>query len=459
VKIEGGTKDQSTAFTTALYHAFLQPGVAGDVSGAFMGFDGQVHQASGYTRYADFSGWDIYRAWIQLAAVLAPAETSDMMQSLVAAAGECGALPKWAIESTEAGVMVGDPADVILANAYAFGARGFDAQAALTAMVKGATDPTATCGAYPERQGLADYLALQYCPVDGAGAPWGPPATTLEYALADFAVARLAGALGDSATEERFLARGGYWKNVFDPNLTANGFTGYMQPRMSQDQGGEPAFQVVDVTQNVGFVEGNATQYTFVVPHDLPGLFAALGGDTVAVARLDSLFTQLNAGVSAPYCYIGNEPSFGLPWAYPFAGAPWRTQDVVRRILTTTFDTTPSGLPGNDDLGAMSAWQAWAMLGLYPAIPGVGGFVLGSPTFSKATITLASGNTLVITAEGGAPDAPYVQSLTLNGVPSTSTWVAYDSVSGGGTLAFALGNQPNTSWGAGTGDRPPAFYP
>src|SRR6185437_593191 len=219
VDVEGGTKDQSTAFYTALYHVLLQPGVAGDVGGAFMGFDGQVHQASGYTRYADFSGWDIYRSWVQLASVIAPAETSDMMASLVAASGECGALPKWALESTETSVMVGDPADAILANAYAFGARNFDAKAALAAMVKGATDPTAACGVYPVRKGLADYLALHYCPVDGTGAPAGSPAVTLEYAIADFSVAQLAGALGDTATQQTFLARGAYWKNLFDPSL------------------------------------------------------------------------------------------------------------------------------------------------------------------------------------------------------------------------------------------------
>jgi predicted alpha-1,2-mannosidase len=325
--------------------------------------------------------------------------------------------------------------------------------------VKGATDPASACGAFAERQGLADYLALHYCPFDAPDAPDGPPATTLEYALDDFAIAQLAGALGDTATQATFLARGQYWKNVFDPAAQGNGFTGYMMPRLTQDQGGVPAFLAIPVAADGDFVEGNAAQYTFVVPHDVPGLITALGGDAAAVARLDSLFTQLNAGVSAPYCYIGNEPSFGPPWAYPFAGAPWRTQDVVRRILTTAFAPTPSGLPGNDDLGAMSAWQAWAMLGMYPAIPGVGGLVLGSPTFSKATITLAGGKTLVITADGAAADAPYVQSLAVNGKPSTSTWVAWESVAGGGALAFTLGTKPSTSFGAGAGDRPPAFYP
>jgi predicted alpha-1,2-mannosidase len=434
------------------------------VSGAYVGLDGKVAQGSGRARYADYSGWDIYRSWTPLAALVAPDETADMMATLVAGEAECGALPRWALESTDTGIMVGDPADVILASGYAFlGPGRFDAAAALAAMVKGATLPTASCNGYTNRKGLADYLAKGYCPIDGAGAPDGPTATTLEYTVADFAISRLAAALGDTANASTFGARGQNWKNVFDPSLPGLGVTGFMAPRLSQDQGGAPAFQAIDPTSGYGFVEGNAAQYTFCVPHDMPGLVTALGGDAAAVARLDAFFAQVNAGVSLPYHYQGNEPGFSIPWAYPFAGAPWRTQDVVRRILTQAFGPGPSGLPGNDDLGAMSSWQAWAMLGLYPAVPGVAGFVVGSPTFPKVTITLggdptATSHRIVITAEGAAPAAPFVQSLSIGGTPSTSTWIPWETLSSGGTLDFKLGSSPST-WGGGAGDRPPAFYP
>jgi predicted alpha-1,2-mannosidase len=459
VRIEGGAEADRRAFYSALYHVFLQPGVASDVNGDYLGFDGKLGNASGYTRYADISGWDVYRSWIQLAAVLAPTETSDMMRTMVEAGAECGALPRWPLANTDPSVMVGDPADPILASAHAFGARGFDAQAALGLMVKGATDPAAACNGHVARPGLAEYLARHYCSADGPGSPLGAPAVTLEYAIADFTIARMAGALGDTATQTAFLDRGLYWKNIFDPNRNANGFTGYIEPRMAQDQNNAPVFQQVDVGKNEGFIEGNATQYTFLVPHDLGGLSAALGGDAGAVKRLDSLFTQLNAGLDLPYFYMGNEPEFGTPWEYPFVGAPWRTQDVVRRILTEVFAPTPGGLPGNDDLGATSSWQVWAMLGVYPAVPGVGGFVLGSPLFPKATIALAGGKTLVITGKDAAPDAPYVQSLLVNGAPSTGTWVTWDSVAAGATLDFTLGKTPNQSFGAAPQDRPPSFYP
>jgi predicted alpha-1,2-mannosidase len=471
IRVEGGTDDARKMFYTALYHALLQPGVASDVDGSFTALDGTTKTAPmGHARYADFSNWDIYRSWVQLAAVVAPDETSDMMQTMVDSAGECGALPQWALESTETAVMVGDPADPLLASAYAFGARGFDTKAALAAMVKDATDPTAACNGFLARKGLAAYLARGYCPSDDPNAPRGPASTTLEYALDDFAIAQFAGALGDNATKATFLGRAKNWANVFDPRAhdstdelfrrgtRASPFTGFPEPRLTQDEDGVPAFQLVDVGQTVdAFVEGNASQYTFLVPHDVPGLIAALGGDQQAIVRLDSLFALVNAGLNEPHFYMGNEPGFATPWQYPWAGAPWRTQAVVHRILARAYGTGSGGLPGNDDLGAMSSWQVWAMLGLYPEVPGVGGLVLGSPSFTKATITLAGGKTLVITARNAAADTQYVQSLSVNGTPTTSTWLAWSSVARGGRLDFTLG-KTQSMWGSGPADRPPSFF-
>ena len=459
VEVEGGTDDDRKAFYTALYHVLLQPGVASDVDGSFMGFDDQVHVATDYVRYQTFSGWDIYRSWIQLVSAIAPDEASDIVRSLVEAGGECGAMPKWAIANKEASTMVGDPADPIVAGAWAFGARGFDAQKALALMTHAATDPSAACQGHLVRQGLADELSRHWLALDAPSPPWGSASTTIEYALDDFAIAQFARALGDDATHATFMDRAGWWKNVLDATYDANGFTGYIQPRDASGafhEGDVTKQAPFDITGSSGFVEGNATQYTFAVPFDMPGLIAALGGDAAMVARLDPFFTLLNAGLELPNMYIGNEPNFATPWAYDFAGAPWQTQDVVRRILQQTFSVQSSGLPGNDDLGATSAWQAWAMLGMYPAIPALGGVVLGSPTFTKATLTLAGGKQLVVTATGAAADAPYVQSVAVNGAPSTSTWVDWSALAGGGTIDFVLGATPNQAWGSGAADRPPA---
>jgi putative alpha-1,2-mannosidase len=242
---------------------------------------------------------------------------------------------------------------------------------------------------------------------------------------------------------------------VFDANFASTGFRGYVQPRKRDDVAGQPSFVPTDAANSNGFVEGSPAQYTFFVPHDAYGLIGALGGDATAVARLDAHFTQINAGTDSPFFYIGDEPGFATPWLYPFAGAPHRTQAVVRKVLREAFATTPNGLPGNDDLGALSAWQAWAMLGMYPAVPGAGILVLGSPTFPKATIKLASGASLVIVGNGARADAPFVQAARLEGRAITRSFVSWDEIAAGATLEMDLGAAPNTAWATQTDDRPP----
>ena len=464
VAVLGGADDDRRAFYTALYHVMLHPNLASDVDGSYMGMDDKVHVVPSGARYQNYSGWDVYHSWIQLVAAIAPERTSDIVRSLVDAGTECGVMPRWAIANKEASEMVGDPASAIVSNAYAFGVRGFDASAALSMMVQAATNPSAACQGHVVRPGLGDELARQFLALDAPSPATGTASTTIEYAIDDFAIAQLAKALGDDATHTTFMTRAGWWKNVFDAARDANGFVGYVQPRYDADVSGQPHFREGDVTTYdpfditgaSGFTEGNATQYTFGVPHDLVGLGVALGGDASFVARLDAFFTQVNAGLEQPYMYIGNEPNFATPWEYDFVGAPSKTQAVVRRILREAYSTQPSGLPGNDDLGAMSAWQVWAMLGMYPVIPGASGVVLGSPTFTKTTLTLAGGKTLVIIGENAAPDAPYVQSMTIGGTPTTSAWVDWPTLAAGTTIDMVLGNTPS-AWGTGASDRPPAF--
>jgi predicted alpha-1,2-mannosidase len=453
---EGGTDDQMRVFYTGLYHALLSPSVASDVDGEYMGFDDAVHTASGYVRYQNYSGWDVYRSWIQLVSAIAPKQANDIARSLAEAGNECGALPRWPIANREASEMIGDPGAAFLANAYAFGARGFDAKAALALMVHAANDPTAACQSHPIRPGLGDELTRQYLASDSPTQTIGTVATTIEYALDDYAIAQLAAAVGDDATHTTFLARSAWWKNVFDPNRTANSATGYFQPRDEAgtfDESGDVKSEgQLDLVGATGFIEGNATQYTLALSHDLPGLITLLGGDAAFIARLDPFFTQVNAGLGLPYFYIGNEPGFSTPFAYAFAGAPSRTQAVVRQVLAQAYTTQPSGLPGNDDLGAMSAWAVWAMLGMYPVVPASSTLVLTTPTFPKMTLTIAGGATVTITADN--PSAPYVQSLTVDGTPTTHAWIDWSSLASGGTIQFALGANPST-WGTAQADRPP----
>jgi predicted alpha-1,2-mannosidase len=450
IQVEGGSPAQRKTFYTALYHAFLHPNVFSDVNGEYQGFDDQVHLADGYQHYANFSGWDIYRTQVPLLAWLAPRQTSDMLRSLIVDAQQGGALPRWPIANDETGTMAGDPSAVILANGYAFGA-DLDLDAAWQAVQWSADTAGARSRAYEVRPGLGDYVSRGYVAL-GSGGVRGAAATTLEYANADFAIARLAEARGDETARARFMWRAQGWEHLFDPD------SGFIHPRVLDGtflRGFDPdAGTPFPGGEQLGFVEGDTWQYTWMVPFNLEALILGLGGPGEATRRLDTFFDELNAGPIQPHAWMGNEPSFGAPWVYAFAGAPSHTQAVVNRIRSELFAPTPGGLPGNDDLGATSAWYVWSSLGLYPLIPGVGGFVLGSPLFPAATVYGGHGENVRIAAQGGP--GPYVRSLRLNGSDYSRTWVPLEALEGASSLQFTLSPRAE-AWGSGADDAPPSF--
>jgi predicted alpha-1,2-mannosidase len=455
IRVGGGTAQQMRRFYTAMYRVFLHPNIFSDVNSEYIGFDDQVHVATDHVQYANFSGWDIYRTEIPLLAWLAPHETSDMVQSLIVDAEQGGALPRWPIANGDSGMMVGDPSDPIIAGAYAFGARDFDAPLALSNMVRGATDASAQVGSHLARPGLAEYLRLGYVPLDGPEV-WGAAATTLEYATDDFSIAQLAAAMGDQPTQHEFMQRAQNWQSLFNPSSR------FIQPRLSNGgflAGFEPGTSAPAVEDGqAGFVEGNTWQYTWMVPFNLHGLFAGIGGNAEVVHRLDTLFAELNAGMHRPHASMGNEPSFATPWAYDFAGAPWRTQAIVRKTMVDLFPDAPAGQPGNDDLGAMSAWYVWAALGLYPAIPGVGGLAISTPSFTEATISTGDRTVLRVVADHPVNSAPYVQRVRLNGQDWASPWIPLTALqSDTPTLDVSLGPMPNPTWGADPRNAPPSF--
>ncbi|HET9169623.1 MAG TPA: GH92 family glycosyl hydrolase [Actinospica sp.] len=451
IGISGGTATQQQTFYTALYHASLEPSIFNDASGAYLGFDDKVHHVRpGHNQYAGYSDWDIYRSEVPLLATIDPGIASDMADSLVNDAAQGGALPKWPIANAYTGVMNGDSSDPILADAYAFGARDFNASAALADMVKGADGTSATGqGWFTERPNAAAYIADGYVPNVGSDSISPVPngaSETLEYALDDFAISRLAGDLGQHSTAATFTGRSQNWADVFD---TADG---YVEPR---DVNGAfpsgPAVPTLTGFGQNGFQEGNAAQYTWMVPQDLRGLIQGLGGEQAAAARLDSFFTQLNAGPNAPYEWAGNEIAFDTPWAYNSVGQPWKTQQVVHDIAARLYSLTPGGEPGNDDLGAMSSWYVWASLGVYPQTPGVPNLVLGAPQFAHEVIHGAYGP-LVINVRGAGDT--YVQSLKVDGQSTNKTWIDLTRTH---TLDFNLSTTANTHWGTGANDAPPSY--
>ena len=463
IRVEGGSPRQRTTFATALYHSLIHPSIASDVNGQYRGRDGVVRAANGYTRYTNISGWDMYRTQMPLLALLAPRVASDVVQSLIQGAAESGSLAKWEIAGVEAGIMVGDPAPLLIAGAWAFGARRFDTGTAFSAMTRIAPAPQKGPYVYPSheapvadagkwgefvrRPGLDDYLRLGYVPLDhGSGFIWGPAATTLEYALSDFAISRFAHATGRRGAAAPFAGRSANWRRLFNPA------TRFIEPRRSD--GSFPA--KFSHTRENGFVEGNATQYTWFVPHDVLGLTGLLGGAGPARARLDRFHQDLDSSHLAPHAWLGNEPSFGTPWLYLWLGAPWRTQAVVRRAVNTLFRPLPAGLPGDDDLGALSAWYVWSALGLYPAVPGVGGLAVGSPLFPSITIRSGLGR-LRIDAIGAGAERPFVQALELDGRAYARSWLPLAALRGVRTLRFDLRALPSRVWATSARGRPPSF--
>ncbi len=365
-----------------------------------------------------------------------------MAQSLVRDAEQGGALPRWPAANDDAGAMVGDPSDAILASMYAFGARNFDTKAALAAMLHGANDPQAHARSVVARPYLQEYLQRGYIPISPRG--YGPTSIALEYESADFAISRFAAALGDSANARTFLTRASQWHKLFDPE------TKYIRPR-----GAHGAFVTnFDIAAETNFVEGNSAQYTWMVPFDLATLIKEIGGAEAAKSRLDQYFSQdYDLIKHGPYFFLGNEPCFGNPWVYNWTGHPWRAQEVVRKTLLNLFNAKPEGLPGNDDLGATSSWVVFAQLGIYPEIPGLGGVTLNSPTFPDVTMML--GNRPLHIAAPGAPDKLYVQSVAVDGSPIQNWWIDWDRLSKASKLSFTLGALPNKQ----PGQAPPSFPP
>jgi predicted alpha-1,2-mannosidase len=452
IGISGGTPTAQATFYTALYHASLEPSLFSDANGQYVGFDDKIHTVPrGHAQYADYSGWDIYRSEVPLLATIDPRTADDMATSLLNDESQGGWLPKWPVANGYTGVMNGDASDPILADIYAFGDRGFDASAALAAMVHGADDSTGSPGQgwYVERPNGAVYIEKGYVPNVGSDSISPVPngaSETLEYALDDFSISRLALDLGKSSTASTFTNRSQNWENIFD---TADG---YVEPRDAQGAfPSGPAVPTLTGFGQNGFQEGNAAQYTWMVPQDLAGLIQGIGGDAATNARLDEFFSQLNSGPNEPYDWAGNEPSLDSPWIYDSTGEPWQTQEVVHEITSELYSLTPGGEPGNDDLGAMSSWYVWAALGVYPQTPGEATLVLGTPQFSQEVIHGAHG-ALVIKARGAGDT--YVQSLRVDGRATDRTWVNLDSTH---ELDFTLSTTPNKQWGAAACDAPPSY--
>ncbi|WP_432170372.1 GH92 family glycosyl hydrolase [Streptomyces sp. 1222.5] len=463
VRVGGGTDAERTTFYTALYHALLHPNVISDADGRYRGSDGEEHRVGRGHRaqYGTFSGWDVYRDQVQLLTLLDPRTGSDIAQSLYELARQNGGVwDRWLHGASGTHVMNGDPSATALAGIHAFGGTDFDLEGALHSLVRAATVPTEqdlSAAGKPvlsvgQRPSLDKYLDLHYMP--SVSNAWGGAAETLEMSTADFSLSRLAAAAGEKDTRAAFARRAQWWQN--NVNIAAAPSGGYVANRKAD---GSWVTGFTPDTGN-GFVEGSAAQYTWMVPHDPAGLFAALGGRDRALARLDDFFHDDKGrwaftGNGGSKSELDNEPSINVPYLYDYAGAPYRTQETVRAAMRQLWSTQPGGIPGNDDLGAMSAWYVFSALGMYPQVPSRAELVLASPLFERVEIQRPEGNDISVRAAGAAAGAPYVQSLKVDGRSSDRPWLPASFVRDGGRLDYTLSASPNRAWGAGS--PPPSF--
>lgn len=428
IEVEGTNPDRTTQFYTHLYRSFVHPNVCSDVNGEYMGADFRVHKSRS-KHYTSFSNWDTYRTQIQLLAMLDPEVTSDIVISHQLFAEQSGgSFPRWVMANIETGVMQGDPSPILVSNAYAFGARNYDPKPLFKIMRKGAEEPGAKSQNEETRPGLKQYLEKGYYNAS----------IQLEYTSADFAIGQFAlHAVGDEFASWRYFHFARSWKNLYNPE------TGWLQSR-------HPDGSWKSLGED--FRESTYKNYFWMVPYNIAGLVDIIGGKAEAEKRLDEFFNRLDAGYNDAWFASGNEPSFHIPWVYNWIGRPYKTQEVINRVLNEQYSSKINGLPGNDDLGTMGAWYVFACIGLYPEIPGVGGFTVNTPIFSSVKVHLKKGDIVI---KGGSEKNIYIHSMQLNGKPYDSSWIDWDELSNGATIDYGTSSKPDTKWGTKT--LPPSF--
>lgn len=428
-----GTPDEMTNFYTCFYHALIQPNEISDVDGKYRNAADSIVTATGGKFYSTFSLWDTYRAAHPFYTMIVPERVDGFVNSLIDQAEVQGFLPIWGLWGKENYCMIANHGVSVVAEAYAKGFKGFDAERAFQAIKQTQTV------SHKLKSNWEDYMKYGYFPTDLTAAE--SVSSTLESVYDDYAAADMARRMGKTEDAAYFSKRADFYKNLFDPT------TKFMRPRKSDGTWKSPfdPTQAAHAESNGGdYTEGNAWQYTWHVQHDVPGLIALLGGEEAFTNKLDSLFTvelrtQLAdvTGLIGNYAH-GNEPSHHVTYLYTLAGKPERTQELIRQIFDTQYRPAPDGLCGNDDCGQMSAWYMFSAMGFYPVNPVSGEYVFGAPQMPKFVLHLQDGKTFTVLAEGLSKEHKYVESITLNGEPYTKNYITHEDIMKGGTLVYKM---------------------
>ncbi|MEA2453159.1 MAG: hypothetical protein QOG04_1869 [Actinomycetota bacterium] len=464
------------SFYTALYHAQLFPNIVSDADGRYLGFEAeagqtpQIHQ-SDRPHYSEFSLWDSYRGQNQLLAVINPDAYLDMTLSLLDMYRQGGYLPRWTYANRDPGHMSGDPVIPFIGEGWCRGVLDGMSQDDAAELMQGMR-------ALRDRRN-PDYDALGYIPVGRPANSWfdalqggeSQAGTTLEYGIADFSLA-LMQHQAEGAADQRALDGSTRYRNLMDLDAVhaGSGNSGWNRARHSDGSW----LQEFIPENGYGYQEGTSWQYSWLAMQDLGGLIERMGGDANVQDRLDKFFNLPASAAPVAWPKVqnqttvfgidyhgnqyapGNEHDLEVPYVYNYAGAPWKTQAVTRGALSI-YTPTPDGLPGNDDLGALSGWVVWSMLGIYPITPGAPLYTLASPVFETATLHMADGD-LSINAPGTTYASKYIQSVSLDGAPVTKTWLTESAFSDGAhTLDFTLSAAPSMTWGTGDAAAPPSL--
>lgn len=445
-RIEIQTNDQTKkrVFYTAMYHLMTSCSKFNDVDREYRGADGKVHKAD-FTNYTTLSLWDTYRAAHPFMTVAFPEMQRDFAQTFLNIYKQQGRLPVWHLMGSETDCMVGNPGAIVLADLTM---KGFveDKELALEALKATQMKDIRSLGLLKEH----GYIPWNLEPENET------VAKALEYCAADDGVAKVAKLLGKKDDYEYFFNRSRSYKKYYDPEtrfLRAVGTDGKFRLPFN------PFFAEHRTND---YTEGNAWQYTFLVPHDVKGLIKLFGSDKAFMSKLDSLFfvegwagdnaSPDMSGMTGQYAH-GNEPSHHVIYMYNYAGRPDKAAPLLRKMLNEMYLDQPDGLSGNEDVGQMSAWYILSSVGLYQVDPVGGRFVIGSPLFDKATVNVGGGKTFTVVAKNNSDKNIYVQSARLNGKTLKNSYVDFNDIRHGGTLELVMGPKPS-KWATTTACRP-----
>ncbi len=456
------TKELDQTFYTSAYHAMIGPSTFNDVNGSYRGEDRKNHSNPGFTNYTTISIWDIYRGQFPLMMLTHPERINDVINTLLVDYQQVQqhSLPVWPLWGFETWAMTGFHAVAMILGAYTRGFRGYDVPAVYAAMRDTAMVGATANGNKPLQEEFRRHGYVISGSATAAEMITGPGkqsvSRTLDFAYDYWCVGAMAELLGKHEDARMFYKLGQNYRNIFDPK------TGFMRGKLADGKWREP-FRP-DQDEWYDYTESDAWQATFNVMQDVHGLIDLFGGDANFIAKLDGLFTAPShiyeydvditgmVGQDAQ----GNEPSNHIPYLYPFAGAAWKTQYWIRKVLSL-YNNTPNGIPGNDDIGQISSCFTMGAMGFYPVNAATGVYVIGSPLVDRAKIhNPAAKTTFAIIAENNSLENCYIQSAKLNGKELTRSWFTHADIVAGGELYFRMGRKPNKDWASAKEDRPPS---